>query len=186
MKGKKSKLLIIKLVLLFIIVALIIIANLGIYGYFTSNKLKTNNINLGYNKIQVNENYVPPLRMEKGISYKKEPYVTNVGNVDCYVRAKSVVSDSRVEPFLEIDYDYDEVHYVYNAEDGYWYYKEPLKENDSTVPLFTKVTIKPEADDIVLDGFDIYVYAESVQVVDGMTMEDTWDYFKNNSDSSQP
>ena len=114
--------------------------------------------------------------MEKGISFKKEPYAVNTGNVDCYVRIKSVISDSRVADGVTINYNTED--YTYNSEDGYWYYKNAIAPGEETSKLFTTVSISGEADDKVLDGFDIYVYAESVQTVNGKTMQETWNYFK--------
>ena len=83
-----------KYIVLFSIIVFLLIATVTIYAYFTHNASITNNISLGYNKISLEEKYEPPLNMEKGTSFVKEPYVTNIGNVDCYVRIKSVVSDS--------------------------------------------------------------------------------------------
>lgn len=144
----------------------------GVYAYFVHKKSTVNQINLAYNKITVNENYTPPLNIQKGLTFTKEPYITNIGTVDCYVRIKSVVSDSRVEKYLTIDYNTTD--YTYNAEDGYWYYKTALKPGEKSKSLFTTVKIAEDADDIVLDGFDIYVYAESIQTVEGKTMEEMW------------
>lgn len=169
-----------KIRILAIIIATIIILAIAIayrYGYFTDKESKTNNINLGYNKIQVNENYTPPLNIKKGISYTKEPYITNIGNVECYVRIKSVISDSRVAEYLSLDYNTE--NYTYNEDDGYWYYKNIVKPGERTESLFTTVSIAEEADDIVLDGFDIYVYAESVQTIEGKTMNEIWNNFNN-------
>lgn len=168
---KKNK----KIIIASCIIILIIAIASGIYAYFTYRASAENTIVLGYNKIALNENYEPPLTMEKGISFKKEPYVTNTGNVDCYVRVKSVVSDSRVEADLSIDYNNED--YEYNSEDGYWYYKNVLKPGESTEKLFTTVSIAEDADDLILDGFDIYVYAESVQTIEGKSMEEVWNYF---------
>lgn len=168
--NKKSK-----LITMILILALILSIALVVYGYFTYKATVKNSINLGFNQIQVNENYIPPLSMEKGISFTKEPYVTNTGNVECYVRIKSVISDSRVEQYLTIDYNEED--FSYNSEDGYWYYKESILPGERTESLFTTVSIAEDADDIVLDGFDIYVYAESVQVVLGKTMDEVWDNF---------
>ena len=168
-KSKKSYIVLISIIIFTIAITA------TVYAYFTHKTSVTNNINLGYNKITLNENYIPPLSIEKGISYKKEPYVTNTGNVDCYVRIKSVVSDSRVEEHLTIDYNTTD--YTYNADDGYWYYNKVLAVGDRSESLFTTVSIAEDADDIVLDGFDIYVYAESVQTVEGKSMEETWGNF---------
>lgn len=159
------------------IIIFISMTTVTIYAYFTHKASVTNNMNLGYNKILLEEKYDPPLNMEKGISFVKEPYVTNIGNVDCYIRIKSVVSDSRIAQYLTMDYNNED--YSYNAEDGYWYYKYALKPGEKSKSLFTTVTVAQDADDIVLDGFDIYVYAESVQTEDGKSSEEMWNYFKN-------
>ena len=157
-----------------VIISIVIIAFI-MAGYFTYRESKKNTIVLGYNNIVLNENYLPPLKIEKGISFTKEPYVTNTGNVECYVRVKSVVSDSRVEAGISIDYNTND--FEYNTEDGYWYYKKILKPGESSEKLFTKVSISTDADDLVLDGFDIFVYAESVQTIDGKSMNEVWNYF---------
>lgn len=170
-KSKKSY-----MVLICIFICAIAITT-TVYAYFTHKAVVTNNINLGYNKITLNENYIPPISMEKGISFTKEPYLTNIGNVDCYVRIKSVISDSRVADYLNINYNTTD--YTYNANDGYWYYNKILAVGGKSESLFTTVSIAEDADDIVLDGFDIYVYAESVQTVEGKNMEETWNYFSN-------
>ena len=168
---KKKK----KVIISIVIIAFIMAACAVTYGYFTYRESKNNTIVLGYNNIALNENYFPPLKIEKGISFTKEPYVTNTGNVECYVRVKSVVSDSRVEAGISIDYNTND--FEYNTEDGYWYYKKILKPGESSEKLFTKVSISADADDLVLDGFDIFVYAESVQTIDGKSMNEVWNYF---------
>ena len=162
------------------IIAIVIIAlgiASGVYAYLTYKMSIKNTVSLGYNKISLNEIYEPPLNMEKGTSFVKEPYVTNIGNVDCYVRIKSVVSDSRVSQYLTINYNTED--FTYNNADGYWYYKNVLKPGEKSKSLFTKVSIADDVDDIVLEGFDIYVYAESVQSESGKSSEEMWNYFEN-------
>lgn len=166
-KGKSKK--------SFIVICIIILVVIGAtisYAYYTSRKQVENDMTLGFCEIKLMENYTPPLEMAKGIEFQKEPYVTNTGNVDCYVRAKSLVSDSRVEEALTIDYKSED--WTYNDSDGYWYYKKAIEPGESTEFLFTKVAIDEEAPDLVLDGFDIYVYAESIQTVEGKTMMQVW------------
>ncbi len=181
MKGKrfeeKRKLKINKKLFIIILTMVALIAiSINVYAYLIHKDTVENDMILGYNTISLLENYEPPLTMEKGISFTKEPYATNTGNVDCYVRIKSVISDSRVADGITIDYNTED--YTYNSDDGYWYYKNAITPGQATSPLFTTVTISSEADDRVLDGFDIYVYAESVQTVEGKTMQETWNYFK--------
>ena len=180
---KKSK----KVIILFIILLATLAIVTSIYAYFTYQSGRENTIILGYNKVELNEEYTPPLNMEEEIkqgrevSFTKKPYVTNTGNVDCYIRVKSEISDSRVKEYLSIDYnsssDINDDTAAWYYKDGYYYYKKVVKPGENTEPLFTTVTIASNADNIVLDGFDIYVYAESVQTVTDKSMQEVWNYF---------
>lgn len=164
-----------KVIIIFCIIVLSIFISTAIYAYYTYQKSIENTIVLAYNEIQVNEIYEPPLKMQKGISYKKEPTVKNIGNIDCYVRVKSLLPDSRVESEITIDYNLND--YTYNDIDKYYYYNKILKPGETSKPLFTSVTIHSDAKDIVLDNFDIYIYAESVQTIENKNMIDVWNYF---------
>ena len=165
-----------KLFIIFFIIIVLSVISVSVYAYLIHKDTVENDMVLGFNTIELLENYDPPLTMEKGISFTKEPYVTNTGNVNCYVRIKSLISDSRVADGITIDYNTED--YTYNSEDGYWYYKQLIAPGERTNSLFTTVSIAEDADDKVLDGFDIYVYAESVQFVEGKTMDETWNYFE--------
>ena len=164
-----------KVIIIFCIIVLSILISTAIYAYYTYQKSIENTIVLAYNEIQVNEIYEPPLKMQNGISYKKEPTVKNIGNIDCYVRVKSLLPDSRVESEITIDYNLND--YTYNDIDKYYYYNKILKPGETSKPLFTSVTIHSDAKDIVLDNFDIYIYAESVQTIENKNMIDVWNYF---------
>lgn len=111
-----------KLVVVSAIIVLVVIISTVIYAYYTYQKSVKNTIILGYNEIQVNEVYNPPLEMKKGITFQKEPTIQNIGNVDCYVRVKYVVSDSRIESGLNIFYNdeslkYNSENFTYNESD---------------------------------------------------------------------
>jgi len=177
---KKTK----KIATMIVIMLLIFTLSSGIYAYYTYFKSsKENTVVLGYNKIVINENYVPPLKMEKGVSFTKEPFVTNAGDVDCYIRIKSEISDSRVAEDLIINYnsseDFNDDSKDWYYKDGYYYYKKALKPNENTKSIFTTVQILDTADDLVLEGFDIYIYAESIQTVKNKGIMETWSYFNN-------
>ena len=179
---KKTK----KIVTISIIILLVFTLGTCIYGYYTYYKASIENtIVLGYNKIVLNENYIPPLKMEPGVSFTKEPYVTNAGNVDCYVRVRIEVSDSRVEKDLTIDYnsseDFNSESADWYKKDGWYYYKKILKPGEDTKSLFKTVTISDTADELILDGFDIYVYSESVQTVKDKSMMEVWEYFNGSN-----
>ena len=176
-----------KVIIMIMILLIALMIGTSIYGYFIYTASKENTIVLGYNKIALNEEYTPPLNMEEDlkqgreVSFTKKPYVTNTGSVECYVRVKAEISDSRVKEYLTIDYNSSEdmndnaVDWYYK--DGYYYYKKILKSGENSKPLFTTVTISGDADNVVLEGFDIYVYAESVQTIEGKSMQELWNYF---------
>ena len=164
-----------KVIIIFCIIVLSIFISTAIYAYYTYQKSIENTIVLACNEIQVNEIYEPPLKMQNGISNKKEPTVKNIGNIDCYVRVKSLLPDSRVESEITIDYNLND--YTYNDIDKYYYYNKILKPGETSKPLFTSVTIHSDAKDIVLDNFDIYIYAESVQTIENKNMIDVWNHF---------
>ena len=94
-----------KIIIIFFIIILSIFISTVIYAYFSYQKSIENTISLAYNEIQLNEKYEPPLKIQKGISFKKEPTIKNVGNIACYVRVKPLLSDSRVESEITIDYN---------------------------------------------------------------------------------
>ena len=190
MKLKNRK----RIIIIFIVIIIIfILGAVGVYAYFTATAHRSNQISLGYNTVEIEEEYIPPVKMEPGIEFVKKPRVVNTGNVDCYVRVKVLVSDSRVEDWLEINYN--KTDFYYNKEDKYYYYNKVLKTNEKTPYLFEKVKILPEnkeeekfIDERVLEGFDIYVYAESVQTIDSIENDNSksfnqkrdeiWNYFK--------
>ena len=164
-----------KTILICIIIFCIAMVSTGIYAYLTYQKNNDDIVLLAYNEIKIDEIYEPPLKIEKGISFKKEPQIKNIGNSDCYLRIKALVSDSRIEKDLSIDFNYND--YKYNENDGYYYYNDVLRPQNIAKPLFTNISINNNADDLVLDGFDIYVYAESVQTIQNKNMNDVWNYF---------
>jgi len=181
-----------KIITSFIIIISIVLISAGIiYAYFTFQASNQSTLILGYNKIQLSENYVTPRYIKRGTQeepfiIQKEPFVTNIGNVACYVRLKSVVSDSRVEDDLNINYNLED--FTYNSTDGYYYYNNILQPGQTTEKLFTTVRILPKQgeqsgqeneEDLVLEGFDIYVFAEAIQTVPNMEMSDVWNYFNN-------
>lgn len=164
-----------KLITICSIIVLVILVSTCIYSYYIYQKSIENTIVLAYNEIQVDEIYEPLAEIEKGKSFKKQPSIKNIGNVDCYIRVKSLISDSRVEKGITIDYNLND--YTYNSLDQYYYYNKVLNPEESSKPLFTTITIQNDAEDMVLEGFDVYIYAESVQTVENKNMMEVWSYF---------
>lgn len=116
----------------------------------------------------------------------KKPYVKNTGTNSALVRMRVTISpDELKEKYgIELDYNNQEYKYdqeeddwentennywIYNNDDGFWYYTGIIEAAEQTEPLFTKVigndiiennSIIPE-----LEGLEITVYYDSIQSV---------------------
>lgn len=159
-----------KKIFLIVIACLILVsASFGLtYAYLIANDSVANEFTIGENKIDVEEEYDPPEKLEPGKVIIKKPSAKNTGNLSCFVRMRAEFSDSAAKELCE-ELDIDTVNWEYDSSDGYYYYKKLLNPGESTTNLFTKVVIKTEkadgtnlTDADMLD-FDILVFAESCQ-----------------------
>lgn len=100
----------------------------------------------------------------------KAPYVVNNSNVAVYVRAYAVVSTNKGSSVpvaaSDVTIHYDETHWEYNEQDGYYYYKGAVPAavegvGQKTAPLFNGVTVSQDLDENA--DFSVYVYHESIQ-----------------------
>lgn len=143
-------------------------ASFGVtYAYLIANDSVQNEFTVGENKIEVEEEYDPPKKLEPGIVIPKKPRVKNTGNLPCFVRMRADFSDSAAKEFCE-ELDIDTVNWEYEA-DGYYYYKKLLPPGESTTELFKQLkikTVKENGDALTeadLIDFDVLVFAESCQ-----------------------
>ena len=111
---------------------------------------------------------------------EKAPYVVNNSNVAVYVRAYAVVSTDEGSSVpvaasdVAINYEYTGTKWVYNSEDGYYYYTEAVPAagvaNNQTGPLFNGVVVNIEDKGA---RFSVYVYHESIQAKsEGLSVEE--------------
>ena len=160
-------------------------------AYLTDQDNKENPIAVGDNVIAVKEEFEPP---EPGLSelFHKEVCIENTGTADCFVRVFLGFSDDEIarraavswdngetyRPFSDLPEDPPE-HWIYMTESvdetsdllsGYWYFTEKLCPGESAGPLSTDFRVLFETEHIkeklAGNGYDIYVYAESVQTLD--------------------
>ena len=135
----------------------------GIGAFLTSAGSRINTIRFGDHAITVREIYVSPV---PGEITAKNPRACNSGNVDCYVRAKVLLSDSRAEEYLAYWTDekpgWNASFWQENGENAWLYYSEILEAGEETAPVFTHIQLKdelpPEVKPLVID-----VIFESVQ-----------------------
>lgn len=151
----------------------------GVIAYFTDTATVTNKAKMGIVDIDLKEytindqgqkvawtdkeNVVP------GEVISKIPEIEVVdGAVDCYVRCKveitcddpTLAQDSKM--LTVDDLNVDSSKWLYK--DGYFYYKQIMKDSDEPIVLFTEVTIPNDLDNTwSLGEFQINVIAEAIQ-----------------------
>lgn len=160
-----------------------------IFAYMTDTENTANTFTVGENSIVIEENFPTPATPEPNTTktYTKSVKVTNKtdsgstsGLVSCYVRVFLNFSDDKVRSWSTVSadgtnyYTLEEFNshlptgwvYMNDATLGpYYYYTVALAPGESTTELMKnfRVAYGSEAE---LTDYDIYVYAESVQVLD--------------------
>ena len=154
----------------------------GIAAYLTDHATMQNTFTVGYNEVEIVEDFTPPPELKPGVSFQKEVAVSNTGPVDCFVRVLSLFSNSDMEAICDVNYNTTD--WVYNETDQYWYYKHSLKAGETTKPLFDTVKIHDDVSEAEIKAFDIIVYTESYQDSGEFSnYQDAWDHFQINKPS---
>lgn len=144
----------------------------SIAAYLTDADQAINTVTVGSNEIEIIEEFTPPDEVYPGDVIPKDVKVKNTGLSDCYVRVAAVFSDTGMSNFCTVDWNTTD--WVYNENDGYWYYKKAISEGESTSSLFTTVTVSNSVNWDTYKNFDIFVYAESYQANGHDNYTDAW------------
>lgn len=134
----------------------------SIFAYLSDGDHAHNVFSIGSNTIVPEEPFDP---VEPGKKTVKEPKAENTGTVDCYVRAKVLLSDSRVEEYLTYYTSSMEGvnKTVWNEDkDGWLYCEKSIAPGEKTAPVFTHIKLKEELPEEIKD-VAIDVVFESVQ-----------------------
>ena len=142
------------------------LASFGVtYAYLIASDAKLNEFSVGENDIELMEKFTAPEELKPGTEFPKNPYVHNTGDLPCLVRMRVDFSDSDAEKFCDLEYigntGYNRLSWLYDEDEGYYYYTKVLKPGDYTPVLFDKVRIKEEYDENKMIDFDIMIYVES-------------------------
>lgn len=133
-------------------------------AYLVSEDEAINEFLPGNNKTAIIEDYEEVQNLRPGMTIDKAVSVKNTGLNDCYVRVLALFSDSRAEEYASLninDEDWEK------RDDGYYYYGGTLGSGESTDNLFTEVSISQNAEEEKLKGFEIIIYAESINAESG-------------------
>lgn len=161
-----------KIIIAALVCILVCASSFGVtYAYLIANDSAKNVFIVGETEIDIVEEYTPPEKLTPGITFTKKPFITNTGNLPCYVRMRADFSSSTAKEFCE-PLDIDIQNWEYNPTDGYYYYKKLIKPGETTTPLFTSVTLKEDKPgggkytDADMVNFDILIYGEASQHID--------------------
>ena len=146
---------------IFILAVIVIIAAgtliTGISAYFVATSSADNDVNIGNNKVTIEETFTNPDIKPNVITHiPKKVEISNNGKTYAAVRVKAEFSKDDVFKYTTVDYNDSD----WTKEGDYWYYNLPLAPEKETPPLFNKLTLKNPTAEQVSD-FDVYVYAES-------------------------
>lgn len=164
--------------ILITILLLLISTCTGIMAYLVAQDEAINTFKIGACNVEIVENFEPPKVLEPGTSFVKEVNVENSGPSECYVRIKAVFTDSFMGDNCTVDWNTED--FVYNSEDGYYYYTEPLSVGESTSNLFNEVSVSEELSANEIKEFDILVYAEAYQSYGFDDYEEAWEHYSRN------
>ena len=129
----------------------------GTIAYYTSSDTFNNEFDTGTYKIETQEAFVSPDNWTPGTTTPKTVIATNKGTTPAAVRIKLTPSweDANGDPLpLKDGNDNDAaiINFASNLnsrwiyDNGYYYYKKALNENDSTTTLIDSVTFNPDFD----------------------------------------
>lgn len=170
------------------LLAVVIFCIAGTAAYFSDFDKKVNSAAVGSVTTEIVEDFPDPTPtpMERNPSYKKEIWTGNFSssekgfNADCYVRMSLSYSNSDIGKGVKL-LGMDTANWIYNSQDGYYYYRKKLAEGQKTTPLCTGFQIdSSRIDDTYknsISDLEINVYEEAVQAEGFADYKSAWKYF---------
>lgn len=134
----------------------------SVMAYLADGDKAENPFSIGNNTITVEEPFEPVVPGKKTV---KRPSAVNTGTIDCYVRAKILLSDSRAGSYITYYHNSTKGMNVKDWKqdlDGWLYYNRSIAPGEQTPALFTHIELKQEIPEGMKD-VAIDVVFESVQ-----------------------
>lgn len=163
----------------------------GIAAYQSAFDTAENIIRVGSNTTEIGEEFPSPTPVapDKNTDITKKIWVTNREqgadgiSVDCYVRVSLAYSNSDIGRAVTMK-GQNMTDWVY-SDDGFYYYKNILKEGESTRPLCTGFMVEAEKIEKTyweeLKDFQIQVYEESVEAKPYESCQAAWEVYEKQS-----
>lgn len=133
-------------------------------AFLVDTRQAENVFSIGNNRTEIVQVSREAKAMRSQAAISKDVSIKNTGKNDCRVRVMVLFSDCDARDYTTIDYNLD---CWKMGDDGYYYYSSVLPAGETTESLFTEIKVSDEADAEKIKGFEIYVYAESINVEAG-------------------
>lgn len=164
-----------KIVLASLLLVMTVFAGLTLADLLEKANSLTNTFTIGSIDTEIEED--PPAVVDSKIS--KQPKIKNTGKNDALVRARVTVSPQSIIDKFDIELEMNTTDWI-DSGDGYLYYKELLKPDQSTEPLFTSVKgnniVSAGQINVGLADLEIAIYHEAIQssvLIDGDNVKAT-------------
>ncbi len=153
-----------------------------IAAYLADADSARNAVTVGGNRIEIDEIFEPePIMPDETIV--KKVRIKNTGPNACYVRVMAVFSDSDLGKYTQVDWNLKD--WIYNAQDGYYYYPSIIEHDESTSWLFTSLRFSEDLPQEMIKDTDLIVYAESYQAEGFENYELAWKDFQINKNHGE-
>lgn len=149
--------------LLLVSLAVILLAGtaiVGIYAYMTAQDRLVNVTGVGYCESSIEEEFEnPDIIPNRVTTITKKVKIRNTGVNTAGIRVRADFSSSDVLSYTTVDYNTGSGSDKWTKQGDFYYYNTPVKPNEETSELFTKLTLRNPTAAQVAD-FDVYVYSE--------------------------
>lgn len=165
---------------LILLIALISLSFLGTIAYLSSISLAKNTWKVAEVSNEVKETFKNKI--------KENVKIKNTGDIPTYIRAKIVVSYEDSEgviltekPVLNSDYSLtlsNSSNWLYNANDGFYYYTLPVEANEETDILIRECKELTQNNNKILT---VDIISQSIQASPTSAVEDSWNVVVSNN-----
>jgi hypothetical protein len=160
------------------VIVLVVLGVAAVSAYLIDAETVINQTVVGGNTIEIVEDFDPPEEVKPGTVITKDVKINNLGPNDCYVRIRALFSNSDMAKYCTVNWNTTD--FIYDAQNGYYYYPAVLTVGAVTPSLFTTITVSSDIPENEIKEFRVIVYAESYQSEGFATYQAAWEHAGRN------
>ncbi len=166
-----------KKIIIPVLAGVLLLAGIGFtYAFFTVSQKSDNQITAGYCDIKVNETGSIPADIPSGeaFSITDTVTVTNTGTTPCFIRAAIDFDSNHSEAASTVK----GMNSKWILDNGFYYYSDQVKANETTAPLLTGIDVAALDEDVAA-GYKVGIYFEAVDPGNSQSYRGAWQEFNN-------